>query len=222
MEIVRVVDLSHPITAQTQVYPGDPVPHIEQHSTIARDGFNLMSISMGSQSGTHVDAPYHFDDSTKRIDELPLSLFVGPATVIDCGNLHARQVITAELIGAQLDAVRSGDMVIFKTLWSKHYGTDEYFNNPYIDASLVRELLARGVLTFGLDAINIDETPDEEHPGVGFPVHHLIAQAGGVICENLTNVESIDFERPLVSLLPMKFIGIDGAPVRAVAMEVRG
>jgi kynurenine formamidase len=222
MKIVRVVDLSHPITAETQVYPGDPVPHIEQHSTIERDGFNLMSISMGSQSGTHVDAPFHFDNATKRIDELPLPLFVGPATLLDCGVLEPRQAITAHSLGAQLDSVQAGDIVLFKTLWSRHYGTDEYFNNPYLDADLVRQLLARGVLTFGLDAINIDETPDDTHPGVGFPVHHLIAQAGGVICENLTNLESIDFERPLVSLLPMKFIGIDGAPVRAVAMETVG
>lgn len=221
MEIVRVVDLSHPVTAETQVYPGDPVPHIVQHSTIERDGFNLMSITMGSQSGTHVDAPYHFDDDTKKIDEVPLPLFVGPATVLDCGELSARQAITSQLLGSQLGSVQPGDIVLFKTGWSKHYGTEEYFNNPYIDAALVRDLLARGVLTFGLDAINIDETPDDSHPGIGFPVHHLIAKAGGVICENLNNLESIDFDRPLVSILPMKFIGIDGAPVRAVAMQVR-
>lgn len=219
MKIVRVVDLSHPVTPETQVYPGDPVPHLEQHSTISQDGFNLMSISMGSQSGTHVDAPYHFDNSTKRIDELPLDLFVGRGVVLDCGQLWARQVITAELLGSQLDQLVAGDIALFKTGWSRFYGTDEYFENPYLDANLVSGLLERGVLTFGLDAINIDETPDETHPGVGFPVHHLIAKAGGVICENLTNLGSIDFANPLVSLLPMKFIGIDGAPVRAVAMQ---
>ena len=220
MKIVRVVDLSHPVTAETQVYPGDPVPHLEQHSTVDRDGFNLMSISMGSQSGTHVDAPYHFDNDTKRIDELDLNLFVGPATVIDCGQLSARESITIESLGNQLDKVQPGDIVLFKTFWSHHFGTDEYFNNPYLDADLVSHLLERGVLTFGLDAINIDETPDANHEGVGFPAHHLIARAGGVICENLTNLESIDFDRPIVSILPMKFIGIDGAPVRAVAMQI--
>jgi kynurenine formamidase len=220
MKIVRVVDLSHPVRSDTQVYAGDPVPHLEQHSTIARDGFNLMSVSMGSQSGTHVDAPFHFDDDGRRIDELPLNLFVGPAVILDCGDLKGRQEITIESLGEQLSAVQSGDIVLFKTRWSQFYGTDEYFNNPYLNAGLVEHLLSIGVMTFGLDAINIDETPDEEHEGVGFPAHHLIAKAGGVICENLTNLEAIDFERPIVSLLPMKFIGIDGAPVRAVAMQV--
>jgi len=67
----------------------------------------------------------------------------------------------------------------------------------------------------------VDETPDETHPGIGFPVHHLIANAAGVISENLTNLNAIDFEKPIVSLLPMKFVGIDGAPVRAVALETK-
>lgn len=220
MKIIRVVDLSHPINEQTQVYPGDPVPKIVQHSTIARDGFNLMSIEMGSQSGTHVDAPFHFDDATARIDELDLKLFVGEALVVDCGPLEARQCITWELVSSQIPEADVPQIVIFKTLWSRHYGTDSYFENPFLDADLVSRLLAAGVRSFGLDAINIDETPDENHPGVGFPAHHLIAEAGGVICENLTNLEAITFARPVISLLPMKFVGIDGAPVRAVAMEV--
>ena len=220
MKIVRVVDLSHPVTSETQVYPGDPVPHLTQHSTIARDGFNLMSVSMGSQSGTHVDAPFHFDDDMLKIDELPLNLFVGPAVIFDCGELSPRQEITISSLGSQLDSINRGDIAIFKTRWSLFYGTDEYFNNPYLNADLVAHLLDRGVLTFGLDAINIDETPDDDNPGVGFPAHHLIAEAGGVICENLTNLDAIDFAKPTISLLPMKFIGIDGAPVRAVAMQV--
>lgn len=219
MKIVRVVDLSHPVTSETQVYPGDPVPHLEQHSTIERDGFNLMSVSMGSQSGTHVDAPFHFDDAGIKIDEIPLNRFVGPAVVLDCGELTPRQEITIESLGTQLDAISSGDIVIFKTRWSRFYGTDEYFNNPYLSADLVSLLIERGVLTFGLDAINIDETPDDDHPGIGFPAHHLIAKVGGVICENLTNLDAIDFANPTISILPMKFIGIDGAPVRAVAIQ---
>ena len=220
MKIIRVVDLSHPVTEATQVYPGDPVPHLEQHSTIEKDGFNLVSITMGSQSGTHVDAPFHFDESGKRIDELDLQLFVGPAVVLDCGDLSSREEITIESLGDQLKQIQPGDIALFKTRWSRFYGTDEYFNNPYLNAELVEHLINLGVLTFGLDAINIDETPDESHAGVGFPAHHIIASAGGVICENLTNLDAIDFDRPFVSLLPMKFIAIDGAPVRAVAMEV--
>jgi kynurenine formamidase len=220
MEIVRVVDLSRAIDGNTVVYPGDPVPHLEQHSTVVADGFNLMSVQMGSQSGTHVDAPYHFDDDTLRIDEIPLDRFVGRGVVVDCTGVGARERITLGSVGTQIDDVRPGDIVLFHTGWARHYQSPEYFDNPFLDSDLVEALLGRGVLTFGLDALNIDETPTDENPGEGFPAHHLIAKAGGVICENLCNLESITFSDPFISILPLKFIGIDGAPVRAVAMEV--
>lgn len=221
MEIVRVVDLSREIDGNTVVYPGDPVPHLEQHSTVADDGFNLMSVQMGSQSGTHVDAPYHFDDNTLRIDEIPLNRFVGRGVVVDCTSVGARERITLGSVGGQLDDVRPSDIVLFHTGWARHYQSPQYFDNPFLDSELVRSLLSRGVLTFGLDALNIDETPTDENQGEGFPAHHLIAQAGGVICENLCNLENITFADPFISILPIKFIGIDGAPVRAVALEVR-
>lgn len=220
MEIVRVVDLSRAIDENTVVYPGDPVPHLQRHSTVAADGFNLMSVQMGSQSGTHVDAPYHFDDDTLRIDEIPLERFVGRGIVVDCSAVGARGRITLDSVGSALDDVRPGDIVLFHTGWARHYQTPKYFDNPFLDAALVENLLDRGVLTFGLDALNIDETPDDDNPGEGFPAHHLIAKAGGVICENLCNLESITFANPVISILPIKFMGIDGAPVRAVAMEV--
>lgn len=54
----------------------------------------------------------------------------------------------------------------------------------------------------------------------GYPVHHAILGAGGVIAENLANLAALDFPNPLLSLLPIKLAGSDGAPVRAVAMEV--
>jgi kynurenine formamidase len=221
MEIVRVVDLSREITAETVVYPGDPVPHINQHATIAKDGFNLVSIQMGSQSGTHVDAPFHFDDDTEKIDEVALDRFVGRGVILHCDGAAARQRITLDSVRTGAESARAGDIVLVNTGWARHYGTPAYFDNPFLDAGLVSFLLDRGVRTIGLDALNIDETPDDTHPGEGFPAHHLIAKVGGVICENLCNLESIDFADPLVSLLPMKFVGIDGAPVRAVAMDVR-
>jgi len=221
MEIVRVVDLSREVTEHTVVYPGDPVPHIEQHATIERDGFNLVRVTMGSQSGTHVDAPFHFDDATETIDQVPLERFVGRGIVIDCVGVAARERITLDSVRQSVELARPGDIALFHTGWARHYGEPEYFDNPFLDSALVTELLERGVRTIGLDALNIDETPDDAHPGEGFPAHHLIANAGGVICENLCNLESISFADPLISLLPMKFVGIDGAPVRAVAMEVR-
>ena len=90
MRVNRVVDLSVPVDSATVVYPGDPVPRFEVHSTIEREGFNLLEIHLGSQSGTHVDAPYHFEPDGLRVDEIPPDRFVGPGVVVDGDRAGAR------------------------------------------------------------------------------------------------------------------------------------
>lgn len=220
MKIVRVVDLSQAINARTQVYPGDPEPRLTVHSTIAKDGFNLLSLQMGSQTGTHVDAPYHFDESTEKIDELPLERFLGRGVILTANGLAPRSPISWESIRVDAQNLRAGDVALIHTGWSKNFGTEEYFNHPYLSAEACQQILDKGVLTFGIDAINIDETPNKDNPGVGFPCHHLIAKRAGVISENLRNFDEITFPDPLISLLPLKLEGADGAPVRAVALQV--
>ena len=96
MRVNRVLDLSVPVDSSTVVYPGDPVPRFEVHSTIEREGFNLLEIHLGSQSGTHVDAPYHFEPDGLRVDEIPPDRFVGPGVVVDGSGLGARGVIDWE------------------------------------------------------------------------------------------------------------------------------
>ena len=219
MRINKVVDLSVVVGPDTQVYPGDPVPELAVHSTIARDGFNLLSVHIGSQTGTHVDAPYHFDEAAPKIDQLPLERFVGPGVIVDATAPGPRGRITWDYIEPVAHLLQPGCIVLFRTGWSRHYGTAAYFENPFLDAEACRRLIELGVRTFGLDALNIDETPDAVHPGDGFPVHHLIADVAGVICENLTNLDAIDFADPFISLLPINLREADGAPVRAVAIQ---
>ena len=220
MQTNKVVDLSLVVNAATQVYPGDPAPRFSPHSTIERDGFNLLSVSMGSQTGTHVDAPYHFDEKAKKLDEIPLERFVGAGVVVDARSAGARGRITWSYFESLEHLLVPGAIVLLHTGWSAHYGTASYFENPFLDGEACARLIALGIRTFGIDAINIDETPDESHPGEGFPVHHLIADVDGVICENLTNLEAIDFDAPFISLLPIAFEAADGAPVRAVALQL--
>jgi kynurenine formamidase len=220
MRVRKVVDLSLALDADTQIYPGDPQVELTQHSRIDVDGFNLLSVAMGSQSGTNCDAPYHFLDSGARIDEVPLELFVGTGVLIDVRAKAAREPITPEDVRPYLDRLGPGVIVVFHTGWSRFYRRPEFFEHPYLDAEACRLLLAHGVRTFCLDAINIDETPDATHPGVGFPVHLLIAEAGGVIVENLTALEQIDFPDPLITVFPLRLTGADGGPTRATALDI--
>jgi len=221
MRISRLVDLSVPIGPRTVVYPGDPEPRLTPHSTVERDGFNLLNLHMGSQTGTHVDAPYHFEDDAPRIDGVPLERFLGRAVVVDATAAGERGRITWDYVEPVAHRLSTGVIVLLHTGWSEHYGTPMYFANPFLDAEACRRLFERGVRTVCIDAINLDETPDDDHPGEGFPVHHVIAQAGGVIGENFRNLALVDWAEPFVMCLPIALEAADGAPVRAVAVELQ-
>jgi kynurenine formamidase len=208
MHVRRVVDLSVPLDDGTPVYPGDPPVRLAPAATIAHDGYNLLAVHMGSQSGTHCDAPRHFRDDGPSIDALDLRLFTGPGVLVDVRGRPDRYPIGVPDLAPYLDRVGPGTIVVL------HTGRSDSAH-PYLGADACRALLDRGVRTIGLDTPNIDETPS-----ASYPCHHMIAAAGGVIVENLTNLAAVDFPDPFLSVLPLRLTGADGAPVRAVALDL--
>jgi kynurenine formamidase len=220
MRVRRTVDLSVALDDTTPVYPGDPRPRLRVHSTVERDGFNLLAVELGSQTGTHVDAPFHIDPGGERVDVLDLSLFAGPAVVVDAVGLVPRARIGWERFAGVQERLGPGVIVLLHTGWDAHWGTEAARAHPFLDAGACRRLLDLGVRTVFVDAFSLDETPDSEHPGEGFPVHHLVAGAGGVIGENFRNFALLTWEDVFVTAFPIKLRDADGAPVRAVAMEL--
>jgi len=219
--VIKVVDLSLVLDDDTQVYPGDPQPRFTVATRIETEGYNLLAVEIGSQSGTHVDSPYHFLGGGFRLEDCDPSLFVGAGVIVDARHLGPREQITWELVSRYEPQMQSGSIVVLHTGWSeKHYGTGRYFDHPFLDGDACAHMLEAGVRTFAIDAINLDETVlDERDPD--FTCHLQIAAAGGIISENLTNLSAVDMDGPLISLLPIRFGGdADGAPCRAVAMQV--
>src|SRR5690349_15273747 len=142
---MRIVDLSVPVGPGTQVYPGDPVPRFTVHATVREDGFNLLHLELGSQTGTHVDAPYHFRDDAPRLHELDLGLFTGPGVLLDVRGVDERERITWDRIAPYADRLAPGVIALICTGWSAHYGTPAYFDHPYLDAGACRRMLDLGV-----------------------------------------------------------------------------
>jgi kynurenine formamidase len=222
MPIRRVIDLSMPLDERTPFYPGDPEPRICAATTIAADGFNVSRLELGSHSGTHCDAPFHFRETGARIDELPLERFVGRGVVVDATGAGARTAIGWATIAPYADALGPGAIVLLRTGWDVHRESEAYFAHPYLDGDACARLLDLGVRTIGIDAINLDETPEGDLDLARFRCHAQISDAGGVIVENLVGLGAIDFPDPLVSVLPLRIAGGDGAPARAVAIEGLG
>jgi len=216
---VRVVDLSIPIDERTPFYPGDPEPRVCPATTIARDGFNVSRLELGSHSGTHCDAPLHFLEDGLALDELPLERFTGPGVVVDALGLAPRTPIAWDVVARHEAELEPGAIVLLHTGWDERRGDPSYFDHPYLDGDACARLLSLGVRTFGIDAINIDETPAGPLDRAAFRCHAAISRAGGVIVENLANLGALRGRRgPLVTVLPLHVPGCDGAPTRAAAI----
>jgi kynurenine formamidase len=213
-KIKKIVDLSHALTANTPVYPGDPVPSFSIATTIENEGYNLFNVFLGSQTGSHVDAPYHFSNQGATIDKMDLKYFVGNGLIIDVSYKRSKEEILLEEIEKHERQIESADIVLFKTNWYKKAGEPEFYEHPYLSKMGGEYLLSKGIKTVGIDAINLDATG-----GSKFPIHDMFSAANGIIAENLAYLDKVDFEKPFIIFLPLKLIGCDGSPVRAVAIE---
>lgn len=218
---MRLVDLSHPVEAGMQVFPGDPAVGSRLAASFPQDGFQVAELHLGTHSGTHVDAPLHTVDGGSPVDEIDLSRLVGPARIVHVPALREHDLIRWEHVRAQLEDLRAGTIVLFRTDWSRHFGTPLYLAHPVLDVEIARRLLSAGVRVLGVDTLNPDRTPDASSTGPSeLPVHAAVLGAGGVIIENLTNLHAVTWRDPLLSALPLRLRGLDGSPVRAVAMQL--
>lgn len=210
---MHIVDLSHPLTAGMPVFPGDPEVTIRDAATLDADGFRVMRVHMGSHSGTHIDAPSHFIDAGVAIDQVTLDHFVSPATVVPLSGISADTAIGEDSF-ADLDI--TGRIVVLHTGWDRYWGTDHYAHHPFVSEGAARLLVKAGVKAVAIDAFSVDPTHLTDHD---FPAHMVLLGAGIPIAENVRGIDRITWDNPVVSLLPLRLDGCDGAPVRAVAWQ---
>ena len=169
-------------------------------------------------TGTHVDAPYHFFADGKKIDEIPLSTFIGQALVIDLTTKRAREMITWDDLMVHSNMMHEGVIVLLFTGWSTHWDTPKYNDHPFISREAAEGIMATGVRVLGVDTLSPDETIiDGTNGEFVFGAHKVILGAGGVIAENLTNLDALLGKDAIVSLVPLNIWGCDGSPIRAFA-----
>jgi arylformamidase len=206
---MRVIDISVPNGPSQHVYPGDPVPRVEQAKAI-RDGdvCNLSLLTMGSHTGTHVDAPYHFIDGGPRLGDVALDRMVGEALVAD---LRGRAAVDADALAHA--ALRHGDILLCLTDNSARWAAPDFQRDfTYLTRDAADLLVERGVRAVGIDYLSIEQfgSPD-------FPVHHRLLGAGVFIIEGL-DLRAVEPGRYTLVCLPLKFPDLDGAPARAVLL----
>ena len=206
-----LIDMTHTITPDIPVYPGDPAPVLTKAATLTKDGCRTAALSLCSHTGTHMDAPSHLLPEGRSLDQMPMSQFSGRATVLDVSGEGA--VITESFLQANYDAIYCADYILFYTGWEDRWGTDAYLEDtfPVPDEAAARYLVSRGLKGVGTDALSLDRLSGPH------PVHTALLKSGAVILESLCLKKVRGRKDFLFFALPLKFQDADGAPIRSFA-----
>lgn len=211
---MKIYDVTVPITEQIPVYEGDPSVEIKIKLSIKDgDAANVSQICMGLHTGTHVDAPNHFIESTRRVEDLDLEKLIGKCRVVefsdDVSAIEAKHV--EELNGVE--------RVLFKTKNSQFWNDfSQGFRKDfaYIEPEAAQVLVEKGVKLVGIDYLSV-ENFDAETP----ETHIILLEKEVIILEGLDLRAVPPGEYELICL-PIKFAGGagDGAPARTVLREI--
>lgn len=212
----KLIDLSHVIFDGLITYKGLPAPIIcdylsrEKSRGNYEEGteFQIGKIEMVTNTGTYIDCPFHRFEHGKDLSEVELESFA---------NLEAVTVHVPETLEIGSEYFKNLEIrnkaVLVRTDWSKHWNTEQYFeNHPFLTQEAAEYLRNCGVKLVGIDSHNIDDTR-----GKNRPVHTTLLGSEILIVEHLCNLDKLPAENYRFSAVPPKFKGAGTFPVRAFA-----
>lgn len=189
--------LSHPLFDGASVFPGDPVPEVTVVNTIAADGFTLERVTTGTHTGTHLDAPGHFVEGGRTVDQLEARELVWPAYVIDVRRRMAApgpddfQLTVRDLraVEARQGRIPKGALVILRTGFDVLFGTPAYEGpTPGFSGDAVQWLFdRRGIGGLGSDTFGPDATSDPD-----FSATATALANDGVAMPGINNLASLN------------------------------
>ena len=206
MPTSRWIDVSVPLRDGMEPWPGDPALRLARLSDMERgDVCTVSTLSMSAHAGTHVDAPLHYLKHGRSVDEWPIDATVGPARVIQIRN---RRIVDVDEL--RTHRIRKGERLLLKTRNSARKRRGMFFKD-YVSVSpaAARYLASRRLRAVGIDGPSIG--PFEN----GAETHRILLDAGIWIVEWL-DLRRIPAGRCDLMCLPLRIVGSDGAPARAI------
>jgi len=218
----KIIDLTFPVKEHwrwlVKMYPHPTFNNRVRHMFV---DYNLHSF-------THVDSLLHFIPGTPGIDKVPMDKFMGEAAVVNLSHLGADDAVTAADLEKHGQHVRAGDIVLLRTDWPLKcdVGTRDFWGKaPYTAADACEWLVDRKVKTVGYDYppdyVNKYEViePDHKFRYEEYTTHIIFFPKEIFVVEYLCNLHLITKNRVQFIALPIPFVGSEGAPVRAIAIE---
>lgn len=208
---MAIYDVSVPLSDGMPTYAGEPGPKLEHLKQISRgDSANVTALSLGSHTGTHVDAPHHFLDGHSTVEAMPVDALIGSARVIEfTGRGH---ISVGDLEAA---AIPEGTTRLLVKTANSRFWDDDDFHTDFIGLTgdAAEWLVARGFVLVGIDYLSI-----ERFHSPGHEVHKTLLAANVVILEGL-DLRAVAPGPYTVVCAPLKVVSADGAPARVFLQD---
>ncbi len=214
----KAIDLTHELHNGMPIYPGDPSPSFVSYATLEKDGVNLTKLTLGSHTGTHIDAPRHFIPNGIGVDQIPAGKLLGEAYVTDMSGKPIGSGITAQDLRKALEErVAEDDIVVIYTGCSEHWDDESIRRNyTYLTGDAAEYLVSKKVRAVGIDVLSVEKFQAPT------PVTHKILLGNGIfIIESLSRAtKQFVRKRFLMICLPIKLQNGDGAPSRVIGVPI--
>lgn len=197
---MKIYDISQEVYSCV-VYPGDPAPQKETLSNMDNgDLYNLTAFQMCAHNGTHVDAPFHFLNDGKTVEQMNLESFVGFCFVAEHQGVvtseNAREILRKAANATKPEAAKR---ILIK-------------GNAEVSLEAAEVFTDAKVLLVG----NESQTVGPENAPMA--VHKVLLGAEVVLLEGIRLAE-VPEGVYLLNAAPLNLAGADGAPCRAILIE---
>ena len=197
---MKIYDISQEVFG-CQVYPGDPAPEKQiLQSMETGEVYNLTAFSMCAHNGTHIDAPFHFIKDGKTVDQVSLEAFVGMAYVAEHNGIVTADDAAAILAKAKIHNPEAAKRILLK-------------GDVEVSLEAAEVFAASGLYLLGNEpqTVGPDNAP--------MAVHLALLGAGVVLLEGIRLAE-VSEGVYFLNAAPLNLSGADGAPCRAILMEL--
>ena len=203
---MSVIDLTHPISADMPVYfRWHPKTDLEKTATYSENRCEVRRLSIGSHSGTHIDAPSHVFEGKPTLDQYDPALWYVDAQVLDFTGRGPKEAITSNELQRKFRTKGIG--VIVKTGWDVHFGEKDYYATyPPISNEAAEYLVEMKIPVLAAD------TP------FTLDVHYIVLKHGIPLITNLNNTSRLSEGMVKLIAAPLLIKGGDGAPARVLAV----
>jgi len=231
------VDLSHDFSDQSVFWPTADGFHLEKVADGMTDKgyyYAANNFSSAEHGGTHIDAPVHFAQGHRTVDQIPLESLIGDVSVVDvspaCIGDRDYLVSVADLTTWEEahGMLPDGAIVLFRTDYSRRWpDAEQYLGTRERGDAAVAKLHFPGLHpdaarwladTRRVKAVGIDTASIDYGQSTLFETHRILYERDIPAFENLTNLDRLPARGASIVALPMKIKGGSGAPLRAVAI----